>query len=171
MFLQGQRQRKAVVLGRRQNGLFLSRWTLEEPPPGNTAQPSPDAGSATLLEQSLSLKSLCRSRFQEPPPFSAIPAGPAMGGGGGLCTNPSSFSTVAALYVSRSRGAALWASFLPLSLEHPRTPLPTPPHHPPQLQAPWSLLAASAPPWEMAKGQPIRVRVKLFQKESEAQRG
>lgn len=94
-----------------------------------------------------------------------------LGGGGGLCTNPSSLLAVAALSVTPSREAVLWASLLPTLSFELTGPLPTPPPHPPQLQAPWSLLAAPAPPWEMAEGQPIRVRVQNFQKESEAQRG
>ena len=127
------------------------------------AQPSPDAGSATLLEQRLSLRSQCG--FQEPPPSQSSQQDLPWVGGGELCTNPSSFSAVAALLQTPPEKQLFGPAFFPpsalsspfLSIHHNCSP-PGASWLPQHLHGRW------------LKDNSL-VRVKIFGKESEAGEG
>lgn len=119
-----------------------------------------------------SVRSLCL--LQEPRllshPSQGRPWGRGWGNGSrGTCIDPSSRSH--GCCVCKLLQVALWAQLFPtLSSELPGTPA-----HPFSASSTtagsWSLMAVPAPPGETPKGQPIRVRVQIFQKALKAQRG
>lgn len=163
--LYGGNAEKGHSVGRRQKGLPLPCQALQELHLGNTAKPSPDAGTTTLLggtkvQSEATMPPAGATPSQSPQqdlpwgrgwansstgtymrtPYSPIDALPLTPPGKQLC-RPSFFST-------------------------PRSELTrTPPACVPQLQGPRACTAAPAPPWEMPQ-----IRVKILQKELEAQR-